>query len=586
MAYIVVGSKFRPFSYEEMLKPLLQQTQVQQDLENQYGELATKAGIWEELANKQTDSRAYNMYKNYSKDLEKQAEKLAKEGLNASSRKDMFTMRTRYNKEIAPIEAAFNARNEEAKAQYEGRSKGIIYEGDASTSSLDRYLNNPSIRYSQADSQEGFKRVATIADALSKGLRDYGNGKRLDSFTKTWLQEHGYKDTDIGAAIADIRNIMSGNATYTGNNVLRNILNDEMRTAGLDTWNNRAAVMDYYNRVAPALYRAVGQTNVSPYADRAAIMAAEEASKKRLIDYERPQPNAFPMISREIPVGAAQNTDAAVANVRSRFGKLGVKEGSNTGGIVRVTVGNPTKVTSPSMAGSLYTGTKSINADLYIRSQGNRLKTKKEFINSGKTKEERDALGKYYDDNVQPILDKYNKGTSKGINYSTLNQIMSYEEGLIEENGTSTFADVMEIPLGDLEETEKGLASVAGEKVVKLTAGNNGWEEEGYAGNVASIIKDAKDNGKSLNTYMTTLEGKEGIMIKSNDDVYYFPFTQVKSSLSSDILTGINNWRESDNAVDKVNYGQGTMSRVNILLGGKYDRSTFKTSKQPTSSKN
>lgn len=290
---LVVDSKFKPFSYDELVAPVLMATQAHQELENQYGELSAKASVWEEMANEQTDPYAYKMYKTYANDLEEQAGQLAREGLNAASRRDMLNMRARYNKEIIPIEEAFKARQEEAKAQYEGRSKGLIYEGDAATSSLDRYLGNPSIRYNYANSVEGFNRVSTVASALAKGLRDYGNGKKLDSYTKTWLQEHGYKDTDIAAAIADVRNIINGDTNVESNGVLREILNDEMNTAGINTWTNQDAINDYFDRVAPALYKAVGETKVSPYENYGAKLWAQNAGNT-------PEPPAYTRHYRSI----------------------------------------------------------------------------------------------------------------------------------------------------------------------------------------------------------------------------------------------------------------------------------------------
>lgn len=107
---LVVNSKFQPFSFERYIQPYQIYGEAYKELENQYGELATKSNIWEEMANEQTDPYAYKMYKNYANDLKKQADQLAKEGLNASSRKGMLNMRARYAKEITPIEQAYAAR--------------------------------------------------------------------------------------------------------------------------------------------------------------------------------------------------------------------------------------------------------------------------------------------------------------------------------------------------------------------------------------------------------------------------------------------------------------------------------------------
>jgi hypothetical protein len=168
------------------------------------------------------------MYKTYANDLENQASQLANERLNAVSRKNMLNMRARYNKEIIPIEQAYKARTEEAAEQYKRRAASMIYEGDASTTSLDKYLNNPSIRFNQANSQEGFKRVATTASALSKKLKDYRNSKKLDPYIKTWLQEHKYKDTNIAKTINDIQRLINRDTDVDTNGVLNSILQDEL----------------------------------------------------------------------------------------------------------------------------------------------------------------------------------------------------------------------------------------------------------------------------------------------------------------------------------------------------------------------
>ena len=279
------GASFRPYTFDEMLRPLAMYTEEYNTIQEGIGELDAKAAVWDNLANQQTDKRTYERYKSYADKLSAQANALAKHGLTPSSRKALLDLKRGYTSQIIPIEQAYAARAEEAKSQYEGRAQGIVYEGDAATSSLDRYLDNPSIRYNYANSQEGFKRVATVASALAKGLRNPGNSQNLDEYTKIWLQEHGYRDTEVASAISDIRKIMNGDTNVQSNGVLRAILNDEMKTAGINTWTNRAAVNDYFNRIAPALYQAVGQTQVSSYEDYGARLQGQlalEIAKKGL----------------------------------------------------------------------------------------------------------------------------------------------------------------------------------------------------------------------------------------------------------------------------------------------------------------
>ena len=283
---LVVNSKFQPFSFERYIQPYQMYGEAYKEVENALGELATKASVWEEMDNEQNDNYTYKMYKTYADDLEKQAGQLAREGLNAASRRDMLNMRARYSKEITPIEQAYTARAKEAEAQYAGRAQGMVYEKDAATSSLDRYLKNPSIKYKQANSTEGYKRVLTTARALAESLTKYELGEPLDKYTSTWLQEHGYKKEDIKSAIEDIKEIISGNpSNIVTNNVLEAILRDEMEVSGVNTWEDKNARLDYFNRIAPALYSAVGKTQITPFENFETRLAAREASEKRVAAY-------------------------------------------------------------------------------------------------------------------------------------------------------------------------------------------------------------------------------------------------------------------------------------------------------------
>lgn len=142
---LVVNSKFQPFSFERYIQPYQMYGAAYKELENQYGELATKASIWEKMANEQTDSKAYRMYKTYSDELKDKANKLAREGLNASSRQELLNMRNRYSQDIVPIENAYNQKNKLAEEQRNLRASNpsIMFDRDFSSISLDDLINNP-----------------------------------------------------------------------------------------------------------------------------------------------------------------------------------------------------------------------------------------------------------------------------------------------------------------------------------------------------------------------------------------------------------------------------------------------------------
>ena len=146
---LVVNSKFRPYSFDELVKPYAIYGQAYEEQQNQLFDLAVKSNVWKGLANEQTDPTAYKMYKTYADDLETRAGMLAKEGLTPASRKSMLDMKTRYSSEITPIDTAYKKREELAKEQRTLRAQdtSAMFDVDYSTASLDKLLANPSASY-------------------------------------------------------------------------------------------------------------------------------------------------------------------------------------------------------------------------------------------------------------------------------------------------------------------------------------------------------------------------------------------------------------------------------------------------------
>ena len=142
-SYVTIGSKFRPFSYDELVRPLQEATVAHQALETEYADLDTKASVWENIANEQTDPKAYQMYKRYSEDLKSQADALASQGLTQVSRQNLLKMKGRYSQEITPIEQAYTRRRQLADEQRKALAENptLMYQRDASTMSLDDFIH-------------------------------------------------------------------------------------------------------------------------------------------------------------------------------------------------------------------------------------------------------------------------------------------------------------------------------------------------------------------------------------------------------------------------------------------------------------
>ena len=273
---LVINSQFKPFSYQEMLAPTLMATQAHQELENQYGELATKASVWEEMANEQTDPYSYKMYKTYANDLEEQAGQLAREGLNAASRRDMLNMRARYSKEITPIEQAYTARQKQAEEQQKAllQDPTLMLSRRASTTSLDDYIRNPQLAYESYSGKLITAQAASAASALAKEMQEKPRKWRSilgNSYYETMMQK-GFSSQAVLQAIQDNPNAAPQ---------LTRIVEDAINSSGVRNWGDQATIARAIDYAKQGLWSAVGETQYQTLDNWRDKMAEQEAMQKR-----------------------------------------------------------------------------------------------------------------------------------------------------------------------------------------------------------------------------------------------------------------------------------------------------------------
>lgn len=277
---LVANNVFRNRSFDDLLKPLAMYTEEFNNLENAANDLATKASIWESMANEETDPIAYAQYKRYADDLQKQATVLANNGLNPVTRRDLLNLKQRYSSEITPIEQAYANRKLQADEQRKAllQNPTLLLSRRADTTSLDRYLENPQLGYDSYSGALLTKQVGDAASAIAKELRNYGNGKPLDGFTKTWLQQHGFTAAEVAQAI---NNPDSPRSSRILNTLVNNVITD----SGVPQWADRATLGQAYNYARQGLWNAVGQTQVQTYTDEAAKLNDQLQKQKELARY-------------------------------------------------------------------------------------------------------------------------------------------------------------------------------------------------------------------------------------------------------------------------------------------------------------
>lgn len=273
---LVVNSKFQPFSFERYIQPYQMYGEAYKEIENQYGELAAKANVWEEMANEQTDPYAYKMYKTYANDLESQAGQLAREGLNSASRRDMLNMRARYSKEIVPIEQAYTARQKQAEEQQKAllQDPTLMLSRRATTTSLDDYIRNPQLAYDAYSGKLITAQAAKAASALSKEMRDNPRKWRSvlgNSYYETMMQK-GFSSDAVLQAIQNNPNAAPE---------LLRIVEDAVNSSGVRSWGDEGTINRAYDYARQGLWEAIGETQYQTLDNWRAKMAEQEAMQIR-----------------------------------------------------------------------------------------------------------------------------------------------------------------------------------------------------------------------------------------------------------------------------------------------------------------
>lgn len=273
--YIVVNSKFKPFSYAEMLQPVQMATVAHQEVENEYADLATKANVWDEMANEQTDPYAYKMYKTYSNDLEEQAGQLAREGLTPASRQNMLKMRQRYSSDIVPIEHAYKRRQELIDEQRKllAQDNTLMFDRNASMLSLDDLIKNPQLTYQSYSGATLAKQVGTAAQNLAKEMRDNPRKWRTilgNQYFETIMQK-GYRPEEI-------IQVLQNNPEASP--ILKGIVEDAVGSSNISSWGDQDTLNRAYEYARQGLWNAVGETQYQVQSNKAYDYAMQEQLAK------------------------------------------------------------------------------------------------------------------------------------------------------------------------------------------------------------------------------------------------------------------------------------------------------------------
>lgn len=280
--YGALSTRFKPFSFDEMIKPLLLAQEAYDKAEEDFTNLNLLVG---DATSKLTDDAKDKPLKDsvikFQNDFNKAYDKLSTQGLNSQTMRELAQLKARYARELKPIDDAYKAFKEDQKyiSRMAVEHPEILIEGVGS--SVSDYIDGkyPSIRSVNTDD--------LMAEALNIAKTQAARTYRESDWTSTaggrFLErriETGLKDVDFNNALSLA---MSGkkytakdlgiseeefNTLYNNSILIKNSINDIINTPsfkGLSPENQAKAMNSIIKGVRAGFgYNSKVDTNADP----------------------------------------------------------------------------------------------------------------------------------------------------------------------------------------------------------------------------------------------------------------------------------------------------------------------------------
>lgn len=235
---LVIDSKFRPFSYDELIKPLMQYKETYDKVEADYSNLAAQTEQWKDIANQTQSPEAYAMYSKYANDLNNIVDDFSK-GMTLQNRSQLLAMKRRYASDIQPIARASEAMKEANDLRVKAGPDAIFEVGEYN--SLDQFLHGRTAnnRYQSRDALT--KRTAAMTEAaMASAMRD-------PEFQKAMGDQYWMLTQHTGGSYEDLKAAIANNAQ--AQNRFAEIKSQVMKDAGYDRYDTmgKQAIEDAIN---------------------------------------------------------------------------------------------------------------------------------------------------------------------------------------------------------------------------------------------------------------------------------------------------------------------------------------------------
>lgn len=221
---ITIESKFRPFTFDELVKPLNMYQEAYDKISEDYSNLAMQSEQWADVVNQDKSPQAYAMYSGYENSLNEAIDEFS-HGMSLSTRGKLMNLKRRYAKEITPIEKADAALKEAKSLREKVGPDGIFQTNDFS---IDDFLHGNTVNNKYQSREALTKRTAALTEAaMQSALQDPTFKKEMgDQYWKV-IQHNGGSYEDLKAALA---------SNPVANNLFSEIKQRVMKDAGIENY--------------------------------------------------------------------------------------------------------------------------------------------------------------------------------------------------------------------------------------------------------------------------------------------------------------------------------------------------------------
>lgn len=244
--YLVTNSSyFKPFSYEELLKPIMHAEEVHNATQDAYDTLnleteALRQYISEEGAD---DQQARKLYDNYTNKLKTLQENLWNNGVNAQTRRDLAAARAGYASDITRLQKAIQTRQERSQEYWKMRhaNPDLIMGSDPGSSGLDNYLNNDNYgqNYFTLDGNKFMQSVGIEAKARAGQMLSDPQIKKIPGLEGylNMIVSQGFSTKQVDDASTAVQEYMKGSDTEykqldPGAKILADVLMTNINNSG------------------------------------------------------------------------------------------------------------------------------------------------------------------------------------------------------------------------------------------------------------------------------------------------------------------------------------------------------------------